>query len=44
MIGDPSGHSWRNSQRLVNAAEIIEGEPAGNAGPVVLPFLTECVS
>ena len=41
MVGYSSGHSGRNSQRFVNAAKVVESEPACNSSPVVLPFLRE---
>ena len=43
MIRNPGGHCWRNPQRLVNAAKIIEREPACDSGPVVLEGLAEGV-
>lgn len=43
VIAYASGHRRRNSERFVNSAEVVEREPARNAGPVILPFLRECV-
>ena len=41
MIGDPSSHCGRHSQRLVDAAEVVKREPARDRGPVVLPLLAK---
>src|ERR1700680_4701230 len=44
VIGDPRLHRGSHPQRLVNSAEVVKREPAGERGPVVLPFFAECVS
>jgi hypothetical protein len=43
VIRDPGGHSRRDSQRLVNPTEIVEGEPHRDGCPVVLKLLTESI-
>jgi hypothetical protein len=43
VIGDASGHSRDYAKRLVDAAKVVEREPARNSGPVVLPLLAEGV-
>lgn len=39
VIRDLSFHRGRHAKALVDPAEIVEGEPHYNSGPVVLPFL-----
>jgi hypothetical protein len=41
VIADSSGHCWSHAKRLVDATKIVEGKPARNRCPVVLPLLTE---
>ena len=41
MIRDPPFHRGRNSQRLVNPAEVVERVPERNRGQVVLSFFAE---
>ncbi len=43
MIGNPRCHRRRNSEALVNSAKVVKREPAGDSGPMVLPFLAEGV-
>ena len=38
-IRDPRCHRRSHADRLVNAAEVVEREPARNGCPVILPFL-----
>src|SRR5579872_2915466 len=40
---DPGGHRGRYAQGFVDAAEIVEREPYGDSGPVVLPLFAEPV-
>ena len=41
VIGYPSSHCGRGSERLVNAAEMVKGEPARDSGPVMLKALAK---
>ena len=41
MVGNTGGHRRRHSQRLVDATEIVEREPASDSGPVILPLFRE---
>jgi hypothetical protein len=43
VVSDPRSHCRGDSQRLVDAAEVVECERAGDGGPVVLPLFTEAV-
>ena len=41
VIGDSSRHRWRNTQRFVDAPEVVPAIPEHHSGAVVLPFLAE---
>jgi hypothetical protein len=43
VIRDSSGHRGRDAKRFVDAAKVVEGEPASDGSPMVFPFLTEGV-
>ena len=43
MIGNSSGHRWRNSQRFVNPAEIVIHVVERNRGGMVTELFAECV-
>jgi hypothetical protein len=44
VVGDPRSHGRRHAKRFVDAAEVVEREPARDGGPVILPLLPEGVS
>jgi hypothetical protein len=41
VIRDPRRHGRRHAKRFVDAAKIVEREPARDSGPVVLPLLAK---
>jgi hypothetical protein len=43
VIGKPSFHRWRYSQRLVNAAKVVVHVVQRNCVTVILKFLAESV-
>ena len=43
MIRDSRFHRWRNSQRLVNPAEVVEHVMQRNRMAVIVHFLTESI-
>jgi hypothetical protein len=44
VISDSSSHRWCNAQGLMDAAEIVKGEPRHDSGTVILELLAEAVS